>query len=113
MDNKHNRSAEKWSENNKVKVVELDEAIIFGNWYVEQSKYGIYVIKPCVKIKKIGSCGANVSQIKEPPNIGTILIVPIILDKVEEKKITVWPQRRITKILMIYLPSLFDKNPYT
>ena len=49
--------------------------------------------KPCVKMRKIGSCGANVSQIKEPPDIGIILIIPIIQDRIEEKKNTVWPPR--------------------
>ena len=67
--------------------------------------------KNCVQMKNICSCGANVSQIKEPPNIGTILIIPIIQDRVEEKKIIVWLPRRITKILMMYPPSLSKQKP--
>ena len=39
--------------------------------------------KPWVKMKFIGSCGVKVPQIRKPLEIGTMLIIPLVQDRVE------------------------------
>lgn len=58
--------------------------------------------KPWVKMKKIGSFGVKVSQIKKPLEIGIMLIINVIQERVEELKITIRPPRMIAKFSIIW-----------